>query len=174
MAVTRVLVAILLSYLVVTSAGASAQPLPPDDAGLAASSQLVFSVDVLLDESADPVPLEIRDGQTVAQVNIRYSSAGNGSSTSRLWYHSRYQRCERGALPVACVAVPECSYYREPQCPDPILDSNQLTNVNTSTIRRKPQYPRLVVCHLSSQKLTIFQCLSPCATCLYSVWPLSR
>ncbi|CAM9674009.1 unnamed protein product, partial [Laminaria digitata] len=67
MAVTRVLVATLLSYLAVTSAGTSAQRLPPDDAGLTASSQLVFSVDVLLDESADPVPLGIRDGQTVAQ-----------------------------------------------------------------------------------------------------------
>lgn len=56
----------LLSYLAIASTGGNAQLLPPDDA----SSQLVFSVDVLLDESADPVPLGIRDGQTVAQVNI--------------------------------------------------------------------------------------------------------
>lgn len=66
MAMTRVLVATLFAYLAIASISGNAQPLPPpDDTGL---TSYVFSVEVLLDESADPVLLGIRDGQTVAQV----------------------------------------------------------------------------------------------------------
>eukprot|EP00904_Undaria_pinnatifida_P001646 jgi/Undpi1/11482/HiC_scaffold_30.g13779.m1 len=70
MAMTRVLVAALFAYLAIASISGNAQPLPPPgDTGL---TSYVFSVEVLLDESADPVLLGIRDGQTVAQAAERF------------------------------------------------------------------------------------------------------
>lgn len=50
--------------------GGNAQTLS-EDAATMASSGFLYSVDVLLDESTDPVVLGIRDGQTVAQVGLR-------------------------------------------------------------------------------------------------------
>lgn len=58
----------LVSYLATTSIGGHAQTSPPD--AQAPPSPFLFSIDLLLDEGADPVKLGIRNGQTVAQVRM--------------------------------------------------------------------------------------------------------
>lgn len=63
------LVVSLVLYLAIVFVGGHAQALSSSDAAAIASSNFLFSVDVLLDDSASPVLLGIRDGQTVTQVH---------------------------------------------------------------------------------------------------------
>lgn len=69
MSVARKLAASLASYLAIVCIGGQAQTLLPSlDPAATTSSKFLFSVDVVLDDSASPVLLGVRHGQTVAQV----------------------------------------------------------------------------------------------------------
>ncbi|CBN75632.1 hypothetical protein Esi_0151_0023 [Ectocarpus siliculosus] len=75
MSALRVLVASLVSCLTITYIiGGNSQTWPSDAAAATAiaSSDFLFSVDVVLDESAVAVPLGIRDGQTVAEAALGF------------------------------------------------------------------------------------------------------
>ncbi|CAM9138254.1 unnamed protein product [Ectocarpus sp. 12 AP-2014] len=74
MSAFRVLVASLVSCLTITYIiGGNSQTWPSDAAATAvASPDFLFSVDVVLDESAAAVPLGIRNGQTVAEAALGF------------------------------------------------------------------------------------------------------
>ncbi|CAM9951076.1 unnamed protein product [Ectocarpus sp. 6 AP-2014] len=75
MSALRVLAASLVSCLTITYIiGGNSQTWPSDAAAATAiaSSDFLFSVDVVLDESAVAVPLGIRDGQTVAEAALGF------------------------------------------------------------------------------------------------------
>ncbi|CAM9972726.1 unnamed protein product, partial [Ectocarpus sp. 4 AP-2014] len=74
MSALRVLVASLVSCLTITYIiGGNSQTWPSDAAATAiASPDFLFSVDVVLDESAAAVPLGIRNGQTVAEAALGF------------------------------------------------------------------------------------------------------
>lgn len=69
-----------------------AQALPPT----ASSSSFLFSVDVLLDEANAPVPLGIRDGQTVMQVCICVLVFCVASVGDRTYHDAVCAVCRRG------------------------------------------------------------------------------
>ncbi|CAN0341779.1 unnamed protein product, partial [Ectocarpus sp. 8 AP-2014] len=75
MSALRLLVASLVSCLTITYIiGGNSETWPSDTAAVTAiaSSDFLFSVDVVLDESAAAVPLGIRDGQTVAEAALGF------------------------------------------------------------------------------------------------------
>ncbi|CAM9577351.1 unnamed protein product [Scytosiphon promiscuus] len=80
MSATRMIAATLISYLTIAYVGGNAQTLHPGDPS---ERQILFSVDVLVDESASPVPLGIREGQTAVQAAADFCREQGWSEATR-------------------------------------------------------------------------------------------